>query len=158
MNLLPFAIGTLRAHWKLIAGIGAIIILSLYAWRVDSLRASYKAERDNVRMEYALFRKEITARTAAALAKEKEKARAADKSHVETLADVRDATDRFIAANRVRKAGSGYCPAPTAPSAGLPEEVPTVIVVDQADVRACGDLYAYALEAHRWALSLDKVE
>ena len=155
MNLLPFAMGLFRGHWKLIAGVGLVLALSLYAWRLDSLRASYKAQRDDVRAEYAAFRREITAKTSAALAKERKKARAADKSHVETLADVRDATARFIAANRVRKAGSGHCTATPAPDTGLPKEVPAYIVMDQADVRACGDLYAYALDAHKWATSLD---
>lgn len=153
MNLPAF----LRAHWKLIATAGVILALSLYAWRLDALRAGYRAERDQVRTEYAAFRKAITDRTAAALAKEKEQARAADISHEKQLADARSATDRFIDANRVQPARSCHSPAPTAPGAGLPQEVPAgpLVAVSDGDVRACTDAVIYAVEAHKWAISLD---
>lgn len=158
MNLRRFlagpAVDALLRYWWAIP----LLALALLWWRSDSLRAGYKQQRDDVRQEYAAFRKEITDRTTAALAKEKEQARAADQHHAKELADARSATDRYIAANRVRKPGNCHSPAPASSVAGVSQEVPTLVVMDQADVRACGDLYAYALEAHRWALSLDKVE
>lgn len=152
MNLPLFAIGLLRGHWKLIAALALFLIPVAGWWRSDSLRAGYKTERDAARQEYAAFRKEITDRATAALTKEKAQARAADKSHTKELADARSATDRYIAAHRMRPAGSCHSPAPAAPSAGLPQEVPTdPVMVGSSDVRACGDLYAYALAAHQWA-------
>ena len=153
MNLRRFLAGPtvdtlLRFSWII-----PIAALSLYAWRLDSLRASYKADLANVRREYAAFRKDITDRTAAALAKEKEQARAADQSHEKQLADARSATDRYIAANRVRTPGSCHSPAPATADAGVPQEVSSspLVAVSDSDVRACTDAVIYAVEAYRWA-------
>lgn len=151
MNLRRFLVGpvadTLLRFWW---AIPLLVLVALW-WRADSLRAGYKQQRDVVRQEYAAFRKEITDRTTAALAKEKEQARAADVSHEKELADARSATDRYIDAHRVQPARScNSAPAATA-DPGVPQEVPALVVMDQADVRACGDIYTYAVEAYRWA-------
>ena len=129
----------------------AILALCAWVWRIDSLRASHKEQAASIAREYAAFRKEMTDRTAEALAKEKEQARAADVKHAQSLADVRDDTDRFIAARSVRKAAAGCGASPAPASPGVPAEVPTQAVVDNADVRTCGDLYSYALDAYEWA-------
>lgn len=157
MNLRGFAMGLISDHWIKALALGVLIAFAAWVWRIDSLRESYKDRWQASEQEYSAFRKDITDRATAALAKEKDQARAADKEHADALADARDATDRFIDAHRVRPE-SRLCPDPatTPTSPGLPQEVPTGIVVDQADVRACGDLYSYALSAHRWAVGLDQ--
>lgn len=137
------------------AGVLALALFAAWVWRVDSLRETYRNNWRETQQEYAAFRKEITDLAAAALAKEKAQARAADKEHDHALDDNRDATDRFIADNRVRQERVCRDPATPAPSAELPQAVPTGIVVDQADVRSCGDLYTYALSAYRWANELE---
>ena len=84
-----------------------------------------------------------------------EQARHADQEHTEALADARAAADRYIAAHRVRP--SGYQrPAEPIGQAGvarLPESLPaaTDVGVSEQDVRTCGDLYQYALDAREWA-------
>ena len=84
-----------------------------------------------------------------------EQARHADQEHTEALADARAAADRYIAAHRVRP--SGYQrPAEPIGEAGvarLPESLPaaTDVGVSEQDVRTCGDLYQYALDAREWA-------
>lgn len=85
-----------------------------------------------------------------------EKAHEADDSHVAVRDDARAATDRYIADHRVR-AEDRACQTPApAPSDGtaVPSSVPSGVVVGEADVRTCGDLYAYAVSAHDWAQSL----
>lgn len=86
----------------------------------------------------------------------KDKANVATRQHAANLAAARDDTARYIAAHRVRPEG-GSCtadPQRQADPAGQPAPVPAGVVVDQADVQACGDLYAYAVTAHDWALSV----
>ncbi len=111
----------------------------------------YRARLSHVTQEYDAFRKELTAQAGAAIAKEKAQAAAAEKEHNDALEDAHDATDRFIDSHRVR--ANSVCPdaRTQAPGAGVSPEVPTGIVVDHADVRACGDLYSYAVSAYRWA-------
>lgn len=169
--MIPFAIpALLRAHWKLIAVGGAILILSLYAWRVDSLRASYKAERDDVRAEYALFRKEVVARAADALAAQKkvnadqerewkDRADDADKSIDDLRARLRTA---LVRSKADRSAGGGASATAKVDDTGVSAGVPTPAPGDPRSVQVDADilagLAAYAIQARDWALSLDKVE
>ena len=82
----------------------------------------------------------------------------ANDDHETTRIIVRDATDRFIADNRVRPDNqcvpSGASAPASGDSAAVPVAVPATVVMDSADVRACGDLYAYALAGHLWAVGL----
>lgn len=85
----------------------------------------------------------------------KEKAVEVDKSHTVDLAAVRDATAAYIASHRVR---SPRISAPVAidqaSGPGLPAPVPAAVVVVEADVRTCADLYAYSTAAHNWAVTV----
>lgn len=134
-----------------IAAVAALAAFALWIWRLDDLRETYKAKWHETQQEYANFRKEMTDRTAQALAKEKAQAKAADKEYTHALDDARDDTDRFISNHSVRQ--ERVCPnaSTPAPSPGVPAPVSTGVVVNQADVRSCGSLYAYALAAHNWA-------
>lgn len=138
-----------------IAAVIALAAFAAWVWRLDDLRETYKAKWQDTAQEYADFRKEMTDRTTQAIAKEKAQAAAADKEYTHALDDARDDTDRFIAANSVRQ--ERVCPnaSTPAPSPSVPTPVSTGVVVDQADVRACGSLYAYAASAYRWANEID---
>lgn len=131
--------------------------LSLWVWRIDNLRAHYKARLGEVTQEYAIFRAKIIDLTATELTRQKEIAHASDIKHDQEMADQRAATDRYIAAHRLRPSPSVHTgPAAKDGSASVPPEVSSDIIMDQADVRACGDLYTYALDAHDWAQTLAK--
>lgn len=85
----------------------------------------------------------------------------AEQLHAAALADAGDAAERFIRANRVRAEGAS-CPSsgPIAPAsgerAGVPAPVPAdPVMVSADDVRACTGAVTYALEAHRWSLTLN---
>lgn len=163
-----FALGALRANWKLIATAGAILTLSLLWWRADSLRAGYKDERDQVRQEYALFREAVTAKAAEALAAQqavnaaqekawREQADEADKSIDDLRARLRLALVRPQAGG---SAGSRASATAQADRAGVPQAVPAAASGDSRSVPVDADilagLAAYAIQAHEWAISLDQ--
>lgn len=85
-----------------------------------------------------------------------EKADHAEQEHKQALNDVRTATSRYIAANRVQPPRHISAPAAVdqAGDTAEPSPVPSGVVVDQADVQACGDLYAYAVNAHDYLMSI----
>lgn len=78
-------------------------------------------------------------------------AKDSDHAHETRLADNRDRTTVFIAANRVRPKGCVSAPA-EGEAAGASESAPAVplVAVSEADVKACGDLQAYAESAYQW--------
>lgn len=156
----------LRAHWKLIATASVILALSLYAWRLDSLRAGYKTERDQARREYAAFRVDVAAQTEAARIKQlavnaakerewKDRADDADKSIDDLRARLRLALVRPQAGG---SAGGRAGSAPQADGPRIPERVPPPTPGDTRSVQVDADilagLAAYAIQAHEWALSL----
>ena len=159
------AASAVRANWKLIATAGVILALSLYAWRLDSLRAGYKAERDQVRTEYALFREAITAKAAEALAaqkavnaqKEQEYAKVAQTAD----AGYNDLRSRYDSLLRSQAGGSesrGASAAAQGDSASVPE-IPAAVPVGfqtlpEADWLKLPGLQAYADQCHVWALEI----
>lgn len=150
----------LVVKYPTIAAIIALVCMSAWLWHGWNGAAE---ERDIARAQTAEIIKasEEATRLAVAARAETEKrykdlANATDKEHEAALADARDATDAFIAANRVR---AKVCPgqaiaAAQGGSASVPAEVSTGIIVGESDVRACGDLYSYAVGAHNWAAGL----
>ncbi|MFD1104260.1 hypothetical protein [Sphingobium olei] len=152
-----------------IYGALAVVLLagSLWVWRIDSLRASYKRQLAEVRQEYTLFKTKIIDRTAEALAAQKavnaaqeqewkDKADAADESIVDLRARLRASLVRQGSGGGAgRKTGS---PA-KADGAGVPQEVPAAPPGDSGSVQVGADvlagLAAYAIQAHEWAVSLD---
>lgn len=88
----------------------------------------------------------------------KDAANVADTHHDEMVADAFDATARYVQSHRVQADRACKAPAPAASgSPGVPPPVPTGIIVGEADVHACADLYAYSVSARAWALSLGDV-
>lgn len=89
-------------------------------------------------------------------AKYQEQAHEADTRYAATLAGARSDTARFIAAHRLRPSGGVSAPVTIgqASDAGQPQDMPTAVVVDEADVRRCGDWQAYGIALHDWALTI----
>lgn len=91
-----------------------------------------------------------------------EHAHEADQRHDAELADVRSATDRYIADHRVRSPSGGStataAPSPARDSAGVPQDVPadSDVAVADGDVRACSEAVKYGIDAHDWAVGLEK--
>jgi hypothetical protein len=141
--------------------VGLAMALAFAMWRADGLSTKLERARDQISaMEVAseAARAAQQAVNDAAAARYQELAERASDDHETTRIVVRDATDRFIADNGVRP--DGQCvpgntdSAAEGGSASVPVAMPTSVVMDTADVRACGDLYAYALSAHEWARGL----
>jgi len=86
-----------------------------------------------------------------------EQAREADANHDAGLDRARVLTRHFVDARRVRTPRSFGTSGSVseADPARIPETVPTeAVMVSTDDVRTCGDLYAYAVSAHDWAVSV----
>lgn len=86
-----------------------------------------------------------------------------DNEQARDQAIARSDTDRFVADNRVRACPAGGDGGRTDPGAAdldprVPEALPTGVVVGEADVRACADLYVYAVSAHNYAMRLANPE
>lgn len=145
----------------------AIIAAIALAYRAGYNTRDERADREEAELFADIAKKSAEARAAqiavnrAAEERYADLAKDADHDHETTRIVVRDATDRHIIANGVQ---DGQCvPSGTsAPASGdspaVPESVPAHVILDTADVRACGDLYAYSLAAHLWAVGLAEEE
>jgi hypothetical protein len=87
-------------------------------------------------------------------AKYQEQARHADQAYAAAIADARNATDAFIRAHRLRGGVIAPVAIGQASDAGQPQDMPAAVVVDEADVRRCGDWQAYGIALHDWALTI----
>ena len=157
---------TVLAIWRFLGVRGAIaaglaLALAFVMWRADSLSEGLERAKEQIAaMEAASEAARVMQQAVndAAEQRYQQLAERADDEHETTRIVVRDATDRFIRDNGVRPDGqcvASGTPAPAASAgASVPVEVPATVVMDTGDVRACGDLYSYALEAHRWAVEL----
>ncbi len=149
-----------RYPWQ--AACIALLCLSGWLWHGKSEAIAGRAAD---RAAYVAAQEEAEMRALAAKAETERKyeriATDADLSHARALADARAATDRYIAARRVRPeaaacSASGSDPAPGNPHSELPAGMPSGVVMAEADVRACSDLYDYAVSAHEWAVRLGR--
>lgn len=86
-------------------------------------------------------------------------AKDSDDAHETRLADNRSGTVRYIERHRLQPACGVSAPAENE-AAGSPEVTPAVplVAVSEADVKACGDLQAYAESSYRWAQDLVNAE
>ena len=158
----------LATLWRILGirgaiAVGLVVALAFAMWRADVISGRLERARDQIAaMEVAseAARAAQQAVNDAAAARYQELAERASDDHETTRIVVRDATDRFIADNGVRPDGqcvpSGTDSPPQGGSAAVPAAMPAQTIVDTADVRACGDLYAYSLAAHEWARSLSQ--
>lgn len=154
-------IGLLLTRYRLpiaVAGLLLALWWALAGWRAE------KALRERDRATYALAQAQAETKAIAALqateARYRDKANDADQTYQAGLADARTASDRFIAANRVRgkaarcETGGTVASAEGADpgvSADLPQEL---VLVDSADVRAAGEWQEFGTQCRAWALTL----
>ena len=165
MNLIPFAAGTLRAHWKLIVAALLLAAIGIQQLRVTGLKSSLSAEKagriaDQEGYRRAQAEAEVNA-LAAKIKKEAEdakKADAADARFADLSQQYRAAVLRYQAAQRA--AGSADLPQPTQGAAsgdgpGGPAVIPQgAILIPQADALVCADNTARLEAVRDWALGL----
>jgi len=141
----------------------ALLLLGIHDWRIDTLRARYKAQVVEWQGKYATLKADIIDRTKEAQAAQI----AVNKAHKQELdhaAQISDATIGSLRADlraaRLRAATSGSPgghanPAGESYAPGLSSEVPTPSPDLSGQVLVDGDtldaLAAYAIEAHRWS-------
>ena len=166
MPLLATALSFLkRLPWQVYAGIAALGFLWwLYSTGYDNGLGKGRAELAAVVRDYEDAQAEATRHALAAKAETerryRELAERTDREHSQLAAAADSATDRFIAANRVRCQAAGGSPGGTVAAAddhgaGISAPVSPGIILGEADVRACAALYAYSVSAHAWANGLD---
>lgn len=169
MNLLPFTIGALRAHWKLIGLALLLAALGIQQLRVTGLQSSLSAERSGRladRKEYERAQLEATAKAFAAKIK-KEAEYEAEREKADTAAadlgkQYRSAVLRYQAAQRAGSGANLPQPAEAAARPDGPDRSSVLpvgqLMIPQADALICADNTAKLEAARDWALSLDKVE
>lgn len=163
MNLPLFLLATLRRYWPVIP---IILALALF-WRVDSLRAGYKADLATEQAARAVDRASYEAAQIEAAnmaltqrardeSEYQEKADEADKQIAGLRDDLRARLMRAEAAGRASRAAVA---ASQGGDSRLPESLPAAAAVDSGPVQIDADtlagLAAYAIAAHEWALSLE---
>ena len=150
-----------RLPWQVWAALGALAAL-WWAYHSGYEKRDTEAKAEMAETIAAYTQAQAEAERLALAAKAETEARyqalaeRTDDEHARTQALAANATDRFIAANRVRSCPVAGSPSATTASAdsddpGVPAPVPADIVMGEADVRTCASLYAYAVAAHEWA-------
>lgn len=169
MSLLPFAIGTLRAHWKLIVLTLLLAVIGIQQLRVTGLKSSLSAERAGRaldRKEYERAQMEATASAYAAKIKT-EKAYEAEREKADLAAadlgkQYRAIVLRFAAAQRAGSGANLPQPAEASSRPDGPDRTAVLpvgqLMIPQADALICADNTARLEAARDWALSLEKVE
>ena len=151
-----------RLPWQVYAAIGVVLLLGL-TYRAGWNARDEKADRE--RAEYIAQYEQAAdrSRRAQQAVIDREQARydalaeRIDDEAEQTRVAVADATAAYIARNRVQDrqcSPSGTSAPASGDGAPIPAPVPTGIVVAEADVRACADLYAYSVSAREWALEI----
>lgn len=87
MNLIPFSLSALRAHWKLISLAVLLILLAIQTWRVTSLKSQIalnaaKVEAAGAKVKVAAAKAELAATAADAIR------RAKTKEEIDELRDI----------------------------------------------------------------------
>lgn len=141
----------------------ALALFAAWAWRVDSLRAGYKAQRDAERQAHARTIHNYTEAQKLAEIAFTVKIEAIQKRNKELNdeADSRVAALRADYADRVRKLPkAAQC---SAGSAGMPEANGTestngpggdAVILDRSDALICADNTSRLQAAHDWALEI----
>lgn len=165
MNLPAFFIAFLRGNWKLLLGVGLILLLIVQTFRLQNTQAALEAERaarSADRSEYRRAQAEATA-NALADARKKEaedakKADAADARYADLSQQYRAAVLRYQAAQgAARQADLPSAPESPASSDGPggPSLVPQgSILIPQEDALICATNTARLEAVRGWALNL----
>lgn len=164
MNLLPFALSFLRAHWKLIGAAFLLLALIIQTFRLSATEGALSAEKAGRQADLATYEKAQAQATSAAL-----EARARDEAEYREKANAADASiDDLRVRLRAALVRQGQADRATGPAiaqaqggdTGLPQEVPATTTGDSGSMCVNTDilagLSAYAIKAHEWAVSLDQ--
>jgi hypothetical protein len=162
IGLLP-----ILARWRFglsIAAAVAVFGLIVASWHY---RNAYHAEKALRRADRALYvqAQAEAARIAQEALRHQEhiyvtKAQEIEHEYVVKIANARSATDRYIAAHRVRGQTVAGVASPAiiiteSGNPGLPQDLPAdAIMVSERDVQACTEASIYAVSAHDWAAGL----
>ena len=143
----------------------AVALLGLFAasWHYRSAYHAEKALRRADRASYLQAQAEaaLIAKRAidATEARYRRNADNADQSHTEARADARSATDAHIGRMRTKAAScpsSGAVASAQGGVASVPEPVPAVSFMAEADVRAAAEWQAFGSACRNWAMTLAK--
>ena len=141
----------------------ALLGLTLASWHYRSAYHAERALRQADRAAYGQAQAEaaLIAKRAldAAEARYRRIADNADRSHTDALVDARSATDAYLGRMRTKAAAcpaSGAVASAEGGSAGVPEPVPAVSFMAEADVRAAAEWQAFGSACRNWAMTLAK--
>lgn len=139
-------------------GFAALFALLLaHDIRVNSLRAYYKDGWAKDRASWKVTSDAAIKQAERLTQASKDLANVSQQAYQSSLTESRSADDEYIDTHRVRPANAVCAsPTPKADSPAVPAPVPTDVVMAEADVRACGDLYTYSVNSHNWAVQLPK--
>lgn len=151
MNALPFALSTLRAHWKLIGAAFLLLALIIQTFRLSATEGALSAERAGRQADRASYEQAQAQATSAALsaklkkdAENAQKAKQADSRY----ADLRARYDSRLRAKAAGSASSGASAAAQGDNSGVHEAATAVPVAVQslpeADWLKLPELQAYA--------------
>ncbi|MBK9496698.1 MAG: hypothetical protein IPO08_19790 [Xanthomonadales bacterium] len=109
------------------------------------------SQRDDTIAQQTALIADMQAKAKAARAQSVTIAKDSDDAHETRLADNRSGTIRYIERNRVRTQACVSAPA-EGEAAGASESAAAVplVAMSEPDVKACGDLHAYAWSAYEW--------
>lgn len=164
MNILPFSIGLLKDHWRLILLALLLAAIGVQTLRITASKAAHDREIAARAIDRASYeRAQIEAANMALTqrardeAEYQEKADEADKQIAGLRDDLRA---RLLRAEASKGAARATVAAPQGGGPRLPESLPAPAPVDSGSVQIDADtlagLAAYAIQAREWALSLEE--
>lgn len=166
MNALPFALSTLRAHWKLIGAAFLLLALITQTFRLSATEGALSAEKAGRQADLATYEKVQAQATADALSaklkKDAENAQKAEQAD-QRYADLRARYDSRLRAKAAqREAGSADMSISTesaessdGPGRGAVFPVGTILIPED-DAFICATNTARLQAVREWALSLSQ--
>jgi hypothetical protein len=167
MNAIPFALSTLRAHWKLIGAAFLLLCLIIQTFRLSATEGTLSAEKAGRRADRASYEKAQAQAAAEALsaklrkdAENAQKAEQADSRYADLSQQYRAAVLRYQAAQR--QASGIDLPSATEsaessdePGGGAVIPVGSILIPEN-DAFICGTNTARLQAIREWAMSLDQ--
>lgn len=167
MNAIPFALSTLRAHWKLIGAAFLLLALIIQTFRLSATEGALSAERAGRQADRASYEQAQADATSAALsaklkkdAENAQKAEQADSRYADLSQQYRAAVLRYQAAQgAARKADlpslSESAESGDGPGGGSVFPVGSILIPEN-DAFICGENTARLQAVRAWAGSLDQ--
>lgn len=169
MNALPFALSTLRAHWKLIGAAFLLLALTIQTFRLSATQGALSAEKAGRQADLATYEKAQAQATSAALsaklkkdAENAQKAEQADSRYADLSQQYRAAVLRHQAAQRQASGTDLPSLSESAESGDGPGGSPVIplgnILIPENDAFVCATNTARLQAAREWALSLETAQ